>query len=229
MPSPTDIDTPVSPQAAWGPLALARVLHAVVALAAAGGVGLELATAIIDGPGLAPTQFERLVRLFSFFTIDSNLLIGGVCALLAFRPAHDGAVFRVLRLTAVLCIAVTGVVFHTVLTGLRELTPSGELANFLLHTVTPVGAVLGWLCVGPRPRTDRGTIARAMLLPLAWIAYTFVRGAFVDWYPYPFMDVTKIGLARAALNSAAVAVVFLALAFGLRRLEKRLPPAPASA
>jgi hypothetical protein len=227
MPTPTNIDNPVSPQAAWGPLALARLLHAVVALAAAGGVGLELATAIIHGPGLAPTQFERLVRLFSYFTIDSNLLIGGVCALLVFRPAHDGRVFRVLRLTAVLCIAVTGVVFHTVLTGLRELTPSGELANFLLHTVTPLGAVLGWLLVGPRPRTDRGTIGRALLLPLAWIGYTFVRGAFVDWYPYPFMDVAKIGLARALLNSAAVAAVFLAMAFGLRWLEKQLPPAPA--
>ncbi|MDH6593923.1 hypothetical protein M2165_003812 [Variovorax sp. TBS-050B] len=224
MPQPT---TSTPPRAARGPLALARVLHAVVALAAAGGVGLELASAILHGPGLAPTQFERLVRLFSYFTIDSNLLIGGVCALLVFRPAHDGALFRVLRLTALLCIAVTGVVFHALLTGLRELTPSGELANFLLHTVTPLGAVLGWLLVGPRPRTDRGTIGRAVLLPLAWIVYTFVRGAFVDWYPYPFMDVARIGLARAVLNSAGVAAVFLAMAFGLRWLERRLPAAPA--
>lgn len=226
MPAPPDIAPPAS-AAPSAPMALARLLHAVVALAAAGGIGLELAAALLHGPGPAPTQAERLVRLFSYFTIDSNLLIGGVCALLAFRPAHDGALFRVLRLTALLCIAVTGIVFHTLLAGLRELTPSGELANLLLHTVTPLGALLGWLLAGPRPRIDRGTIGRAVLLPLAWIVYTFVRGAFADWYPYPFMDVSKIGLARAVLNSAAVAAVFLALAFGLRWLERRLPAAPA--
>jgi hypothetical protein len=192
-----------------------------------GGIGLELSAAISGGPGIAPTHLERFVRLFSYFTIDSNLLIGGVCALLAFRPAYDGRLFRVLRLTAVLCIAVTGIVFHTVLTGLRELTPSGQLANVLLHTAAPVFAVLGWFLVGPRPRTGRGTIAWAVLLPLAWIAYTFVRGAFTGWYPYPFMDVGTLGLARAALNSAFVAAVFLVMAIGLRLLEKQLPAAPA--
>jgi len=216
-----------APQGASGAFVLARLLHGAVALAALAGIGLEVGAAVTGGPGIAPTQTERFVRLFSYFTIDSNLLIACVSLLLAFRPAHDGPLFRVLRLTALLCIAVTGVVFHTVLTGLRELTPSGQLANFLLHTAAPGLAVLGWLLAGPRPRTDRGTIARAVLLPLAWIVYTFVRGAFVDWYPYPFMDVGKLGFARAALNSGLVALVFIVMAFGLRLLEKKLPAAPA--
>src|SRR5688572_1330571 len=101
-------------------LALARLLHGVVALAALAGIGLELAAAITGGAGAAPTHLERFVRLFSYFTIDANILIGGTSALLAFRPAHDSRLFRPLRLTAVLSIAVTGIVFHTVLTGLRE-------------------------------------------------------------------------------------------------------------
>jgi hypothetical protein len=208
-------------------VALARLLHGVVALAALAGIGLELAAAITGGAGAAPTHLERFVRLFSYFTIDANILIGGVSALLVFRPAHDGRLFRPLRLTAVLSIAVTGVVFHTVLTGLRELTPSGQLANFLLHTVTPLVAVLGWLLAGPRPRIDGGTIGLSVLLPLAWIVYTFARGAFVSWYPYPFMDVGALGLGRAVLNSVVVAAIFLVMAFGLRLLEKQLPSAPA--
>lgn len=211
-----------------GNLALARVLHGVVALAALAGIGLELAAAISGGAGAAPTHVERFVRLFSYFTIDANILVGGVCALLAFRPLHDGPLFRTLRLTGVLSIAVTGIVFHTVLAGLRELTPSGQLANFLLHTVTPAVAVLGWLIAGPRPRIDPATIiGKAVLLPLAWIVYTFAPGAFVGWYPYPFMDVAALGFGQAAVNAAMVAVVFLVLAFGLRLLEKRLPAAPA--
>lgn len=209
------------------PAALARTLHGTVALAVLAGIGLELSAAIAGGAGIAPTHAERFVRLFSYFTIDANLLVGGVSALLAFRPGHDGALFRALRLTGVLSIAVTGIVFHTLLTGLRELTPSGQVANFLLHTVTPVVTVAGWLLVGPRPRIDGGTIGRAVLLPLAWIVYTFVRGAFAGWYPYPFMNVDQLGLGRAVLNSAGVAVMFLVLAFGMRLLERRLPRAPA--
>ncbi len=185
----------------------ARVLHALVALSATAGVLVELVTAIVDGPGAAPSQAERIVRLFSFFTVQSNTLVAVASALLAWNPDRDGRVFRVLRLDALLCIAVTGVVYHTALSGLRELTPSGALANLLLHTISPVGAVVVWLLVGPRPRIDARTVWWAVAYPMVWIAYTFARGAAVHWYPYPFLDVTTIGYGRALVSTGVVAVL----------------------
>ena len=112
------------------------------------------------------------------------------------------------------------------LAGEADLTPSGALANLLLHTVSPVGAVVAWLLVGPRPRFDRRTVWWSVAYPLAWIGYTFVRGAAVHWYPYPFLDVATIGLGRALLNTAVVAVLFLALAGLAGLVDRRLPAGP---
>ncbi len=209
------------------PLVTTRVLHALLAVAALAGVGLELSRALAEGPGDAGTTAERLTRLFSYFTIQSNLLVAAASALLAARPRRTGRVLAVLQLDALLCIAVTGVVYHTVLSdGGAVLTPSGDLANFLLHTVTPVGTWLVWLLVGPRPRFGGATVAWSVAYPVAWIGYTFVRGAVTGWYPYPFLDVGGIGPARAALNTAAVAVAFLVLALLVRLLERVLPGTP---
>jgi hypothetical protein len=116
---------------------LARFLHLLVAVLALGGFAIELVTAIVGGPGVAPTHAERMVRLFSYFTIESNLLIGGVSVALALDPRRDGPVFRVLRLDALLCIAVTGIVYNTMLRGLVTLTASGAVANTMLHVLAP--------------------------------------------------------------------------------------------
>ncbi|WP_147796131.1 Pr6Pr family membrane protein [Cellulomonas sp. Y8] len=221
--------TPGAPGARTGGagLAVARVLHALLALAAAGGVALEVSRALAEGPGDAGTTTERLVRLFSYFTIQSNLLVLVASALHAARPARTGRLMAVLHLDALLCIAVTGVVYHTVLADAGvDLTPSGDLANFLLHTVTPVGTWVVWLLVGPRPRFGGATVAWSVLYPLAWIAYTFVRGAATGWYPYPFLDAGALGLATAARNTALVAVAFLVLALLVRLLERVLPATP---
>ena len=203
-----------------------RTLHAIVALAATVGVTMELVRAIVDGPGIAPSHTERIVRLFSYFTVQSNILVAVTSWLLAWRPDRDGRVFRVVRLDALLCIAVTGVVYHSVLSGEADLTPSGAIANLLLHTVSPVGAVVAWLALGPRRRIESRTVWWSVAYPLAWIAYTFVRGAVVGWYPYPFIDVTAIGLGHALLNTGIVAVLFLLLAWLLGLVDRRLPALP---
>jgi len=207
----------------------ARVLHTVVALCALAGVGTELVTALVEGPGVASTMAERLVRLFSYFTIQSNILAGVVAAALALRPDRDGRIFRVIRLDAVLCIAVTGIVYHAVLRGLHELTPSGAFANLMLHTAVPVLTLAAWLWVGPRPRITWSTVAWSVAYPLVWIAYTLARGAVVGWYPYPFLDVGEIGLGAALVNTAIVAVVFLVLATAARWVDRRLGAAPRTA
>ncbi|MGW6128906.1 Pr6Pr family membrane protein [Cellulomonas sp. NPDC055163] len=206
--------------------AAARTLHGLVAVMVLVGVGVEVVTAFTDGPGVAGSMAERLTRLLSYFTIQSNLLVGGTSALLALDPQRDGRVFRVLRLDGLLCIGVTGIVYHAVLAGLQELTPSGAFANLLLHTTVPVVAVVAWLVVGPRPRADRATVLWSVAYPVAWLVWTFGRGAVVDWYPYPFLDVGAIGGAQAVLNALVVAVVFLLLAGVVAFVEHRLPPTP---
>jgi hypothetical protein len=94
------------------------------------------------------------------------------------------------------------------------------LADRLLHTVVPLLAVVGWLVAGPRGQVDRSDLGPFLVLPLIWIAYTLIRGAIVDWYPYPFIDVEEHGYAVVALNCLGVATLMLAL-FGLALVVDR--------
>lgn len=149
----------------------------------------------------------RLINLFSFFTIQSNLLVLVVAAGLALDPRRDGPLWRVIRLDALLGIAITGIVFATVLAGLVHHEGVAAWINAGFHYVSPWMTLLGWLFFGPRPRITGKVIAWAFAWPAAWLLYTFVRGAIIDWYPYPFLNVTEIGYPTALRNTFFVLVL----------------------
>ncbi|SDO98919.1 hypothetical protein SAMN05660199_02940 [Klenkia soli] len=210
--------------------ALARLVHGVLAAVVVLSVLTELGRAISGATVLVPADDPgtgtRVLRLFSYFTIQSNLLVlAGVLPLVR-DPAHDGRGWRVVRLTSLLGIMVTGLVYAVVLGPTLHPTGLGWWTNAGLHYVAPVLAVGGWLVLGPRPRVTAATVGWSMAWPLAWIGYALVLGALTDWYPYPFMDVVEIGYPAALRNLAFVAVLAVVLLPGFRLADRKLPPAP---
>jgi hypothetical protein len=215
---------------------IARTWHASIAVVVAVAVIVQLV--VTAGLSSTPSSHAvglvagthllgRLIRVFSFFTIDSNLLSGLVSAQLALRPDRDGPAWRALRLCAVFGITVTGIVYSTVLAPVHDPRAGAEtFVNTLVHYVVPVLMVLGWLAFGPRPRIDGRTIGVSLLFPVGWLAYTLVRGAIWGWYPYPFMDVTGKGYLQVALNAVGVTAVLVVVAALYALGDRRLGPAP---
>lgn len=66
-------------------------------------------------------------------------------------------------------------------------------------------------------------MAGAFILPIAWLFYIFIQGAFTHWYPYPFLDVTKIGLGAALFNAVLVLVVAAVLAVIFKLIDAKIP------
>jgi hypothetical protein len=195
----------------------------LTALLVAVGIVVQLIVTANGSAGFFPDNPERVFNVFAFFTIQSNLLLGGTALILALSPDRpQSTLFRTLRLNGVLCIAVTGIVYHVALAPLDDLSGWAAVANFLLHTASPVAGVLGWLLFGPRGRTDPRIVAWSLVFPLLWLVFTLVRGGFVGFYPYPFVDVAEHGYPRVLLNCLLVAVLFLALAAGATTLDRRL-------
>jgi hypothetical protein len=111
----------------------------------------------------------------------------------------------------VLYMAITGVVFALLLSGLQqELQTSLEWVNFVVHKLMPVVLVADWLIDPSRHRLPRWTVLAWLAYPLARLGYTLVRGEAVDWYPYPFVDVSELGYGGVLGRS-----VVLAIGFGL--------------
>lgn len=210
------------------PPELARIWHTALAVVVAASLLLQLVLTVIGGaddPGPDGTRVglaSRLLRLFSYFTIQSNLLILIALITLALYPSRDGRLWRILRLDALLGIVITGLVFALVLS--EKVHPVGlaAVANAGLHYVAPWAGLLGWLLFGPRPRLDALTIASAFVWPVAWIVYTFIHGALSHWYPYQFLDAGQLGFAIALRNTMFVVVVAAILIVVLKLLD-RLP------
>ena len=173
--------------------------------------------------GFFDSRAGRIVNMFCFFTIQSNIIVLVTCALLAAGSARRPLWFWVLRLDGVVCIAVTFVVFHVALADLHDLQGLAKVADFLLHTASPLLCVIGWLVFGPRGRTSWRTVRLAAIFPVAWLVFALVRGPLVgDYYPYPFLDVGAHGYPRVLLNCVVVAALFLGLAAGAHLLDRRL-------
>jgi len=200
-----------------------RLWAAGTAVVVAVGVVVQLVVTANGNGGFFPDNPDRVFNVFAYFTIQSNLLLGGTTLMLVLQPdRQQSTLLRTLRLNGVLCIAVTGIVYHLVLAPLDDLSGWAAVANFLLHTAAPVVGVLGWLLFGPRGRTDPRIVAWSIVFPLLWLVFTLIRGEFVGFYPYPFVNVTEHGYPRVLLNCLLVAVLFLALAAGATYLDSRL-------
>lgn len=163
----------------------------------------------------------------SYFTAQSNLLVAASSLLLVVRPRPRGRFLPFLQLVALLCISITCIVYVGVLAGpnIGGSFPAVVIVSTVLeHVVTPLLAWAAWLLAGPATVTLRG-LALASLVPVAYCGLTLVRGALVDWYPYPFLDVPARGygfvLGAVGCVAALVPVVGLTMYACQRFLRSR--------
>ena len=139
----------------------------------------------------------------------------------AIRPTGEPTLFKTLRLNGVLCIAVTGIVYHLVLAGTAELTGWASVANLLVHTATPLLGVTRLVRLrAAAAETDWRIVGWSIVYPLLWLAFTLIRGEGIGFYPYPFVDVDEHGYGKVLLNCLLVALLFLALAAGATTLDR---------
>lgn len=203
-----------------------RVFHLVTFLVAAFAVVLQLVL-VLQGNSVLdetsrPDRDTRVIRFASYLTIWSNVLVAWSTLTLALGRDRDTRLWRALRLDAVVICFGGGIVHFFFLRPLLDLEGWNLAADKLLHVVVPLLALAGWLLVGPRGRATAADLGPFLVLPACWLGYTLVRGAFVDWYPYPFVDVVEHGYGVVALNCLAVSALMLLLAWVAVRLDARL-------
>jgi hypothetical protein len=110
-------------------------------------------------------------------------------------------------------MTVTFIVFAVLLRGLQEeLQTNIVWVDTVLHRVMPVAVMADWLIAPPRgPLPFRRVLVPWLAPPLAWTAFTLLRGAADGWYPYPFLDPDNGGYTTVALYAVGILVLFLAV------------------
>jgi hypothetical protein len=173
----------------------------------------RLFVALLDVAALidAATGSANLAHFFSFFTIESNIL--GCAVLLGGGLVDpDSRAWSMLRAAATLYITITGIVYAALLAH-QDAGVTSAWVNDVLHRAVPLLMLLDWILFDPWPRTSRSTALSWLAGPLAFLAYSLIRGPIVHWYPYPFLDPRrKGGYEHVALTCVVLAIGMALLA-----------------
>jgi len=200
----------------------ARIWFGATAFVVFFGLVVQLFVVADLETGFFDTTTERVLNVFAFFTIQSNIILGVTCLLLALDPRRSSLVFRVFRLTGLVAITITGVVYHSALAHLVELDSWALVADHATHTISPIMGVAGWLMFGPRGLTSARVVWLSAVFPVAWCFFTLIRGAIIDWYPYPFIDVGALGYGKVFVNCVWIALLYLGVAAAVHTFDRWL-------
>lgn len=163
-----------------------------------------------------------LLKLASYFTILTNALlvaVHGICL-----AAPGSRIGRKLAGPAVqgallLYILVVGLVYMTLLAGLWN--PQGKQwwADNLLHRVTTLLQLGFWIAFVPKVKLPWRLAFVWLVWPAVYLLWALARGGD---YPYPFLELDRLGPMRTALNCLMMGAGFLAGGLAIIAASRRL-------
>ncbi len=172
----------------------------------------------------AAASLELLIRFFSYFTIDSNLLIA-LCStfVLCFPKTKIGEFFATpsAKTAITMYITVVMLIYNAVLRFIWVLEGWSIIANELLHVIVPLMFLFYWVYFVPKHQLKWSNIWLWLLYPLLYTIFALVRGSFADFYPYPFLNIAKFGLEKVLINCVMITLLFALLAIIFVAIGKR--------
>lgn len=133
-----------------------------------------------------------LYNFFSFFTIQSNILAAIILLIVGFGTLlqkKSTPQFALLRGAATLYMTMTGIIYIVLLAGNEvALQTTIPWVNIVLHYAVPIIVLLDWLLFPPQFRLSFTKTIYWLAFPAIYLAYSLIRGAFTNWYPYPFLN-----------------------------------------
>ena len=172
---------------------------------------------VAEGTFTPETHFAYLTNQTSYSNIVV-LIAGGI---LAWSKAVDTVLYATVRANFTVYAVVVGLVYNWLL---RE-PDHFDFHNEVTHVAIPIYLLADWIIRARRPRIGWNTVWIGASYPLAWALITLVRGQFVDWYPYFFLDPTgSLGWGGVTAYIVGITAIFLAGiagAVGINHLQQR--------
>lgn len=175
--------------------------------------------------------WRAVSRPLVYFTVQSTLLL---VAYFLWLLSGWGEPSAALEGAVTLFATITALVAHFVLGGgaspLRLLPGRQDddvraMGELLLHYVTPMMTVAGWLLFDRALRPGWTAPLVWLVYPVLYLLFALTRGALRApsaelRYPYPFLDVDRLGYRRVALQSLLLTTCFAVLGFALVAMHR---------
>ncbi|MBW4692456.1 MAG: Pr6Pr family membrane protein [Lyngbya sp. HA4199-MV5] len=199
---------------------LFRILSAIVGWSA---LALQLYLLITINLENGSPGIVGIMKFFDYFTILSNILVATVFTTVGAQRYADGFFGHPNVRTGVgVYIFMTGIVYFLILRHTWSPTGLWWLADVVLHYVVPALYLIEWLLFTPKGYLRWKDAVRWLVFPLAFVAWALFWGAIFGFYPYPFIDVAKLGYPQVLVNSGFMAIGFLVVGLLLVAIDRRL-------
>lgn len=158
------------------------------------------------------TFTETIIRFFSFFTILTNTLVAGYFLYISDKTLRQKNLhpYNLSTLTAItVYITIVGLVYQLLLRHAWQPTGLQKIVDEMLHSLNPVLVIIYWLLNRKTGILKYNQIGFWLIYPLVYLAYVLLRGHISGFYPYPFLDVTNIGMQGVIVNSIGMTALFI--------------------
>lgn len=162
------------------------------------------------------------VNFFSYFTIITNILVFLTFIVSAIAENHGvNKKISAIRSAVTVYILLVGIAFSILLSGLDNVTFTiVPWDNIVLHYIIPVAVLIDYLIDRPY-RTEFNKALSWLAFPLAYLAYSLMRGAITGWYPYPFLNPSLHGWSVVIVTVMGIVVLSVALTWLVVRFSKK--------
>ncbi|UJW86569.1 Pr6Pr family membrane protein [Devosia sp. SL43] len=196
---------------ARGPVNPRNLLTWLGLIAGAGGLILQFVISMQAYLAAGRDIPGALGTFFAYYTILTNCILVLVylseVTRFTWLDLFRTPVFRGMMAA---CIALVGIYVFLVLRHLSVLTGLFQVADTILHYLCPILYLLWW-AAQPHGKLRWANLPVMLAPTLIYFVYAMVRGAWVQEYPYPFMNAIKLGYGAVLLGAVQMSIALAVL------------------
>lgn len=157
------------------------------------------------------TIFDATINYLSLFSVESNIAVAMVLTMpFVFKqgPIHRFFSSNGVQAMVVVYSFMIFMIYDLVLHDLWVAEGIQFVLNYLLHNAIPLAYIVWWFNYGQRDKLKYWYSLTWLIAPIVYMTITLVRGWYTGFYPYPFIDVDRIGIATVMYNTAGMLFLF---------------------
>lgn len=160
---------------------------------------------------------ESVTRYFSYFTINSNLMVAICATILLVNPAATNLFTRQSVQTAIaVYIFIVALIYNLVLRFLWSPEGLQMVLDELEHVINPLLFLVYWVLFSNKDKLPSNAFWPWLIFPLVYLFLVLIRGGLSGFYPYPFLDITKLGVQSVISNCIAITLLFIGTSAAFR-------------
>ncbi len=185
---------------------------------------IQLMLVVIIKSLTGDTVMDATINYLSLFSVESNIAIAMVLTMPL--VIKRGPLYLFFKNTSIQAMVVVYsfmviMIYDLILHDLWVAEGIQFVLNYMLHNAIPLAYIVWWFNFGERGKLNYWHSFPWLIAPLVYITITLFRGWFIGFYPYPFINVDRIGMATVLYNTVGMLFLFWLAGLLMVWIDKR--------